>query len=168
MGFFIQWDKNSKPTDANSQSKSMDTSKQEWIRGYPLFASTHHKEDPQEEGMSECLISKNRKPNAPPVPFSSIWETARASAAFTCAGLQSLLHEGIQDSNSDTCGCAELHWNHLYGNCSLKKDKLLARKLYISQMQRLNFFRTEYWHKHWELAGLLVKITYKKFNLFSE
>lgn len=39
---------------------------------------------------------------------------------------------------------------------------------YISQMQRLNFFRTEYLHKHWELTGLLVKITYKKFNLFSE
>lgn len=58
MGFFIQWDKNSKPTDANSQSKSMDTSKQEWIRGYPLFASTHHKEDPQEEGMSDIQKSQ--------------------------------------------------------------------------------------------------------------
>lgn len=98
-------------------------------------------------------------------------KTARARAAFTCAGLQPLLHEGIQDSNSDTCVCAELHWNHLYWNhlyCSLQTHKLPARKLYIPDAKTLIFFRTEYLHRHWELTGLLFKIICKKINLFSK
>lgn len=68
-GFFHKWDKNSKSTDANSQSKSVDTSKKEWNRSCALFANVCHKEDPQKKG---CLISKNCRPNAPPVSLSSI------------------------------------------------------------------------------------------------